>query len=59
MSLPKCRKRKYRSEIDAKIVLARIQAKDSSTRGYTERRVYYHTACHAWHLTSMNGGNTT
>lgn len=48
----KCRKRRYRDEIAAKIALASCLHRDSSTRDHLEQRVYYHAACRVWHLTS-------
>lgn len=48
----KCGKRRYRSSIEAKIALADIHMKDSSTRSKQEMRAYYCRACNGWHLTS-------
>ncbi len=48
----KCAKRRFRSEVDALIVLARIQAADSPRREKTERRAYPCPKCCGWHLTS-------
>ena len=48
-----CRKKRFRDEIQAKLVLARIQRIDNPKRETDERRVYFHKDCHAWHLTSQ------
>ncbi len=45
-----CRKRRYRSELDAKIALARVQVDPSRDR--VERRAYL-CWCRRWHLTSQ------
>lgn len=49
-----CRKRRYRSKVDALIALADIQRKDNRFYGRVERRTYYHRPCRAWHLTSQS-----
>ena len=43
---------RYRSDIDAKIVLSEIQHKDSSRRPKIETKVYNCPHCKGWHLTS-------
>lgn len=53
----KCRangrvKDRFATEIDAKMALAQIQAKDSSKRSKTEQRVYECDACKGFHMTS-------
>ena len=49
-----CGKRRYRSEIDAKIALTRIaRTGDDSRRDKTPRRAYRCGTCKGWHLTSM------
>jgi hypothetical protein len=47
-------KRMYRDKIAAMFALADAQHRDSSTRGKTEKRVYFHPACRSWHTTSMS-----
>lgn len=47
-----CSKRRYRSEIDAKIALAKIQWQDKSRREKIETRVYKCPKCRGFHLTS-------
>lgn len=47
-------KRMYRDKIAAMFALANMQAKDSSTRGKLEKRVYFHYACKSWHTTSIS-----
>lgn len=42
---------RYRTEIDAKLALADIQHRDSSTRLHMEQRAYRCTECRGWHLT--------
>lgn len=44
----KCVKRKFRTELDAKIVLMKRRARDKG-----EKRVYYCAWCRTWHLTSQ------
>ena len=53
MYTQRCKKKKFRDAIAAKIVLARIQSKDNPKRETDERRAYYHPQCRAWHLTSQ------
>ena len=48
-----CRKRRYRTKVDALIAMANIQYKDKRAHGHVEQRAYYHHACRAWHLTSQ------
>ncbi|WP_017933107.1 hypothetical protein [Nocardioides sp. Iso805N] len=38
--MPACRKHRYATRVDALIVLARIQHRDSTTRPKTEKRAY-------------------
>lgn len=45
------RKRRFRTELDAKIVLARLVWKDTAKR--RESRVYRCLLCGGWHLTSQ------
>jgi hypothetical protein len=52
MYTPRCKKKKFRDEIAAKLVLARIQRIDNPKRETDERRVYLHQGC-GWHLTSQ------
>lgn len=45
-------KKRYRSEVDAKLALARIWASnDDQNRQYLPKRAYYHRQCRGWHLT--------
>jgi hypothetical protein len=45
-------KKRFRSEIDAKLALARIWRQNGDQqREYLPKRAYYHSACHGWHLT--------
>lgn len=44
----RCRKVRYRTQLDAKIVLARLTWKDRD-----ERRAYPCQRCRGWHLTSQ------
>lgn len=49
----RCAKRRYRSQIEAKIRLADIQLKDQRrNRSKAEKRAYFCQACRGWHLTS-------
>lgn len=48
----KCRKRKFRDEIAAKLAIATIGRKDNTNRAKTEVRAYFHPCCRAWHITS-------
>jgi hypothetical protein len=48
-----CRKRRYRDEVAAKLVLATIQRKGNSARDKTEARAYRCPSCKGWHLTSV------
>jgi len=52
----KCQKRKYRSDIDAKIALAKLQCEDKE--GHNEVRAYRCPDCGRWHLTKkkIRGG---
>lgn len=50
--MPACRKHRYATRVDALIVLARIQHRDSTTRPKTEKRAYLCHRCRCWHLTS-------
>lgn len=48
----KCGKRRYRTELDAKIALwSTSKARNEEKR--KENRHYYHKACKGWHITSM------
>jgi hypothetical protein len=48
----KCGKKRFRSEIDAKIALARIwRSNDDQNRQYIPKRAYFHRDCRGWHLT--------
>ena len=49
----RCTKRRFRSEIDAKIVLSRVQWQDKPTREKVEQRVYRCNICRGYHLTSQ------
>jgi hypothetical protein len=49
----RCRKKKF-SKINAKIVLADMQAKDKGAK-----RIYYHDVCKAWHITSKEYRETS
>lgn len=47
-------KKRFRTEVDAKIALSRIWASnDDQNRKNLPKRAYYHHACHGWHLTHM------
>lgn len=48
-----CKKRAFRTEIDAKIVLAKVQWQDKSHRRAVEKRSYKCNLCNKWHLTSQ------
>lgn len=50
--MKRCRKRRYRDEIAAKLALATIQRKDKARRSKSERRAYRCPLCGGWHLTS-------
>lgn len=48
----KCHKRRYRTELDAKIALwSTGKARNEEKR--KESRFYFHKACKGWHITSM------
>lgn len=51
-----CKKRGYRTELDAKIALASTQRAKSNMRD--ECRVYYHSVCRQWHLSSLKKETT-
>jgi hypothetical protein len=42
-------KRRYHSELDAKLALASAMRRDKG-----ERRVYHHPLCGGWHITSQS-----
>lgn len=45
-------KKRFRTEIDAKLALARIgRSNDDQCREFIPKRAYYHSACGGWHLT--------
>lgn len=48
----KCKKRRYRDQVDAKIALANIQWRDNARRQKTETRLYRCPHCKGYHLTS-------
>lgn len=45
-------KRRFKTDVDAKIVLSRIQWKDNASRKSTEKRSYHCPICNGYHLTS-------
>lgn len=47
-----CEKHKFKTELDAKIALMRIQSKDNPRRPKQEKRTYLCPDCEKWHLTS-------
>lgn len=47
-----CRKHRYSTRVEALIVLARIQRRDSPSRPKSEKRAYRCHRCRSWHLTS-------
>ena len=50
--MAKCRKRKFRDEVAAKLALATIHRKDNANRADREQRAYRCPECRgAWHLT--------
>lgn len=53
--MSKCAKQRFRTKLDAKLALAKIQAKDKSWRPKMEKRFYWCQPCSGWHLTSMAG----
>lgn len=50
-------KRCFRTEVDAKAVLARIALRRYRSSGKVECRCYLCHKCHAWHLTSKSDRN--
>ena len=48
----KCKKRRYRDSIAAKLALTQVSAKDHR-RIKTEKRIYYCRLCSGYHLTSV------
>lgn len=53
--MPTCRKRRYRTEVDSQLALARIDG-HVRTRGQSDdapTRVYECPHCRGWHLTSQ------
>ena len=48
----KCNKVKYRTEVDAKIALAKVRWQDKPHRDSMEQRVYRCHICKKFHLTS-------
>lgn len=54
--MSRCVKVRYRTEVDAKIAMANIGAKDNPARAKTERRAYRCPKCAGWQLTSKRRG---
>ena len=52
MTATKCSKRRYKTEIEAKMEIARFQRIDDPKRGKIPCRTYRCHDCHGWHLTS-------
>lgn len=50
--MAKCRKRRFRDDISAKLAIATIQHKDNTGRPKTECRAYKCNFCKGWHITS-------
>lgn len=50
--MSRCRKRRFRDEVAAKLALATIGRRDNAARPKTERRAYPCPSCRGWHLTS-------
>lgn len=49
----KCRKRRFRDEIAAKLAIATIGRKDNAGRPKKECRAYFCGSCRGWHITSV------
>jgi hypothetical protein len=47
-----CTKQRYRTRIDALLVMGKTQWKDNPKREKVERRAYRCPNCKGWHLTS-------
>lgn len=47
-----CKKRRFPSKIDAKMAMADIMARDSTSRSHQEKRIYFCPKCKGYHLTS-------
>lgn len=48
----RCTKRRFKTDVDAKIAMAKIQWKDKPSRLKMEQRVYLCPSCKGYHLTS-------
>lgn len=48
----RCKKRRYRDELDAKIALSVIDMRSRRRKRAGERRAYLCPLCGGWHLTS-------
>lgn len=52
----KCSKARFRTEIAAKLRIAKLQKIDDPKREKVPQRAYFCTNCRGWHLTSQGRG---